>query len=463
MTALAGRLLGDAWAALEGPSDLLDRVRLGGPDHPLPSRLAVSALAQATAGAAGLAAAELASARGARLPGVQIDSRAAAVACRSERYLLLDGEPQVDWDPLSRFLPAVDGWVRLHGNYPHHRARLLAALGIAGDAPDLPMRVAEAVAGRPAAEVEEAIFARNGVAAAVRAPSEWAAHPQGAAVSQLPLLALRRVGAAPPWPLPPAPDRPLLPAAGLRVLDLTRVLAGPVCCRTLAFLGADVLRVDNPRLPEIRGHHLDTGWGKRSALLDLADSGDLATFERLLAGADAVVTGYRPGALDGLGLSPEALIERRPGLVVGTLSAWSRTGPWADRRGFDSLVQAATGIARVEGGPSPEPGTMPAQALDHGTGYLLAAAILRALAQRTTEGGSWHAQLSLAQTACWLLNAPHVPEPQGDPIDPSPWLEEVDTPAGRITHALPPIELTGGPTTWEHPVVPWGSSTAFWR
>ncbi|MBO0690684.1 MAG: hypothetical protein J2P40_14075, partial [Candidatus Dormibacteraeota bacterium] len=170
--ALAGRLLEEAWRALGGPPELLDRVRLGGPARPLPSRLAVSALAQGTAAAAGLAAGELAAARGAPLPGVQIDSRAAAVAFRSERHLLLDGEPQVDWDPLSRFLPAADGWVRLHGNYPHHRARLLAALGIREDAPDLPARVAEAVAGRPASEVEAAIFAQSGVAAAVRSPSE---------------------------------------------------------------------------------------------------------------------------------------------------------------------------------------------------------------------------------------------------------------------------------------------------
>ncbi|MDR0360235.1 MAG: CoA transferase, partial [bacterium] len=145
------------------------------------------------------------------------------------------------------------------------------------------------------------------------------------------------------------------------------------------------------------------------------------------------------------------------------LSAWGRSGPWADRRGFDSLVQAASGIARVEAGEAQEPAAMPAQALDHGTGYLLAAAVLRALARRTVEGGSWHAQLSLAQTACWLLGAPHEPEPWSDPVDPSPWLEVVDTPAGRVTHALPPIGLAGGPVTWEHPVVPWGSSAAFWR
>jgi crotonobetainyl-CoA:carnitine CoA-transferase CaiB-like acyl-CoA transferase len=255
-----------------------------------------------------------------------------------------------------------------------------------------------------------------------------------------------------------------LPLAGVTVLDLTRVLAGPVCTRILAFLGADVLRVDSPRLLEFPEQHLDTGFGKRSALLDLRQPGDLATFERLLAGADVVVTGYRPGALDALGLHPRALLERRPGLVVASLSAWGRNGPWADRRGFDSLVQAASGIGRVEGGDAERPGALPAQALDHGTGYLLAAAVLRALALRATRGGTWRAQLSLAQTAHWLLGAPRDPEPgAAEGFDPTPWLATVDSPMGRVTHALPPIALQGGPRTWAEPVLPWGSSPAFWR
>ncbi|MYR64088.1 hypothetical protein GTY54_50435, partial [Streptomyces sp. SID625] len=199
-----------------------------------------------------------------------------------------------------------------------------------------------------------------------------------------PLVERGRLGAARARVLPSLTGTPLLPAAGVRVLDLTRVIAGPVATRTLALLGADVLRVDPPHLPELADQHADTGFGKRSAALDPAT--DRAAFEELLAGADVVVTGYRPGALDRFGLSPEALAERRPALVVAELSAWGAYGPWARRRGFDSLVQVATGIAAVEGGDG-RPGALPAQALDHGTGYLLAAAVLRALTEQSHDGG----------------------------------------------------------------------------
>ncbi|MCZ9339719.1 CoA transferase, partial [Streptomyces sp. TRM76130] len=178
-----------------------------------------------------------------------------------------------------------------------------------------------------------------------------------------------------------------LSCAGLRVLDLTRVLAGPVATRTLALLGADVLRIDAPHLPESQDAHNDTGLGKRSATLDLGDAAGRRIFEGLLHGADVVVTGYRPGALDRFGLSPEALAGRRPGLVIGQLSAWGHDGPWHGRRGFDSLVQAATGIAELEGSPD-SPGALPAQALDHGTGYLLAAGVLRALTEQHRAGGT---------------------------------------------------------------------------
>ncbi|WP_211303290.1 CoA transferase, partial [Streptomyces milbemycinicus] len=199
---------------------------------------------------------------------------------------------------------------------------------------------------------------------------------------------------------PPAP----LPASGVRVLDLTRVIAGPVATRTLALLGADVLRIDSPHLPEDPDAHADTGFGKRSTRLDLADPQDRQTFEELLGHADVVVTGYRPGALDRFGLAPDALLERRPGLVVAQVSAWGWSGPWAGRRGFDSLVQAACGIAALEATPDGHPGVLPAQALDHGTGYLLAAGVLRSLAERQESGGGRHLRFSLTATASWLMH-----------------------------------------------------------
>lgn len=253
-------------------------------------------------------------------------------------------------------------------------------------------------------------------------------------------------------PLAAAP----LPAAGVRVLDLTRVIAGPVATRTLALLGADVLRVDSPRLPEAEDAHADTGFGKRSTRLDLADPADRAAFEVLLATADAVVTGYRPGALDAYGLAPDALLERRPGLIVAQLNAWGWTGPWAGRRGFDSLVQAGVGIAAVEAGDGAgalgragRPGVLPAQALDHGTGYLIAAGVLRALTdQRTGRPGGRHLRYSLAGTASWLQHGIMPAPPLNDlPYEPERWLAETDSPYGRLRHALPRSPTPAHPPT----------------
>ncbi len=313
-----------AWDALGGDPALLPRlsnvVRTGA----LEARLPVRELARACVGACALAAAELGALRAGlpEVPEARVDDGAVATAFVSERHLLVDGRAPVSFAPLSRFWRTADGWVRTHANYPHHRARLLAALGTSDD----PASVAAALTERNAAEVEETVCAAGGLAVALRTPTEWAAHEQGAAVAARPLVERGRLDTARARVPAPIGTGPLLPAAGVRVLDLTRVIAGPVATRTLALLGADVLRVDGPRLPELADQHTDTGFGKRSAVLDLA--ADRGAFEELLADADVVVTGYRPGALDRFGLSPEALAERRPGVVVAQLSAWGAYGPW---------------------------------------------------------------------------------------------------------------------------------------
>jgi crotonobetainyl-CoA:carnitine CoA-transferase CaiB-like acyl-CoA transferase len=247
------------------------------------------------------------------------------------------------------------------------------------------------------------------------------------------------------------------------VLDLTRVIAGPVATRTLALLGADVLRIDSPRLPEIDDQHADMDFGKRSATLDLAARGDHTVFEELLAEADVVVTGYRPGALDRFGLSPQALAERRPGLVVAQLSAWGDYGPWSGRRGFDSLVQVATGIAEIEGSAQ-RPGALPAQALDHGTGYLLAAAVLRSLTEQTREGGTRLVRLALARTAAWLVDGPaHRDEEASDAsYEPGSWLAETDSDLGRLRYARSPVSFADGPPDWARPPGRWGTDPARW-
>ncbi|MDT0543829.1 CoA transferase [Streptomyces lonegramiae] len=447
-----------AWAALGGAPQLLQTVSYVPADGVLPSRLPVRELARATVGACSLAAAELGARRsGGAVPAVRVAEAAVGTAFVSERHLRIDGRKPVNFAPLSGFWRAADGWVRTHANYPHHRARLLAALGIAdeGDENALAKRLAEELAGRPAQWIQETVYEAGGLAVAVAPPAQTA---PGAAPT---LIESRQVGDAAPRPLPPAP----LPASGVRVLDLTRVIAGPVATRTLALLGAHVLRVDSPRLPEAADAHADTGFGKRSTRLDLADPRDRQTFEELLAHADAVVTGYRPGALDRLGLAPDALLERRPGLVVAQVSAWGWSGPWAGRRGFDSLVQAATGIAALEAGPDGHPGALPAQALDHGTGYLLAAAVLRALTERQESGGGRHLRLSLAATASWLMHGitPATPTtPPGDAYDPTPWLTERPAPYGRLRYARPPLGHADAPRDWSHPPTLWGTDRPMW-
>ncbi|MGW3207511.1 CoA transferase [Streptomyces sp. NPDC001135] len=452
-----------AWSALGGDPAAVTRVTTVPREGALPARLPVRELARACVGTCALAAAELAARRASlpEVPGVRVDDGAVAAAFHSERHLLVDGRPPVVFAPLSRFWRTADGWVRTHANYPHHRARLLGALGLPADA--TVETVAAGIAERPALEVEEAVHGAGGLAVALRTPEEWQAHEQAAEVAARPLVERERPTTAPARvlaPLDPA-AAPLLPAAGLRVLDLTRVLAGPVATRTLALLGADVLRLDAPWLPELPDQHADTGFGKRSATLDLGTDRD--TFEELLASADVVVTGYRPGALDRFGLSPEALFARRPGLVVAQVSAWGAYGPWGGRRGFDSLVQVATGIAATEGSTA-EPGALPAQALDHGTGHLLAAAVLRALTEQSYDGGGRWVRLALARTALWLTDGIRPTAATGAPYEgPQAWLAETGSPLGRLRHALPPVSFTGGPAGWARPPVPWGSDSARWR
>ncbi|MFK0155803.1 CoA transferase [Streptomyces sp. NPDC090493] len=450
------------WSALGGDPSLLSRVTTVTREGTLPARLPVRQLARACVGACALAAAELAARRtgAAEPPRVRVDDGAVAAAFTSERHLLVDGRAPVQFAPLSRFWRAADGWVRTHANYPHHGARLLRALGLPEHAS--PEEVAARIAARPALDVENTVYSAGGLAVALRSPGEWAGHEQAAAVAARPLVERGRLDTAHARVLPPlgAGAAPLLPAAGLRVLDLTRVLAGPVATRTLGLLGADVLRLDAPRLPELPDQHADTGFGKRSATLDLTT--DRAAFEELLAAADVVVTGYRPGALDRFGLSPEALAERRPGLVVAQVSAWGTYGPWGGRRGFDSLVQVATGIAETEG-PADRPGTLPAQALDHGTGYLLAAGVLRALTEQSYDGGSRFVRLALARTARWLTEELEPGPAAGEPYEgPDAWLAGTDSPLGRLRYARPPLSFAGGPADWARPPVPWGSSPARW-
>ena len=457
----AAGVLAQLWGWGGEDPTALEHVELTGGDPILPGNFKVATAAMATIAATGLVAAELWRLRTGRRQRVTVDARAAAAAFRSERYLRVDGEKPPDaWHPVAGYHRAGDGrFILLHANFPHLRAGILRVLGCA----ETREAVAEAVSAWKAAELEDTLAAAGLCATLARAPEEWRRHPQGEAVAGLPLFEIVRIGDAPPE----AAGRGDRPLGGVRVVDMTRVIAGPVCGRTLAAHGADVLLVTAEHLATIGVHVMDGGLGKRSARLDLRRAADAARLRALLREADVLCQSYRPGALAARGFSAEEVVRLRPGLVYVTLSAYGHVGPWRERRGFDSLVQSASGIAH-EGGVAAgldRPKPLPAQALDHATGYLAAFGAMVALARRAREGGSYLVRVSLAQTGRWLdglgrVDGQRVPDPTVDDVE--AYLETTPSPFGLLRHVAPPAKLAETPARWSRPPVPLGTDAPEW-
>ncbi len=438
----------------------------GGPEWPgqltvkdeggLPSAFAASDLAAASVGAACLAVAELVHARRGALPRAAVDRRLASFwfgsSIRPQGWALPPA-----WDAVAGDYRAADGWIKLHTNAPHHRAAALGVLGVPAERE----RVGQAVAAWTADALEAAIVGRGGCAAAMRGMAAWAAHPQGQAAAADPLLLIEpgEPGPAPGWTVPAG-----APLGGVRVLDMTRVLAGPVATRFLAGFGADVLRIDPPGWDE-PGLVPDVTLGKRCARLDLRQSEDRATWEGLLARADVLVHGYRPGALAGLGLDAARRRGLCPGLVDVSLDAYGWSGPWQGRRGFDSLVQMSCGIAEAGMGRAgrDRPTPLPVQALDHATGYMMAAAAVRGLTGRLSTGAGCAVRASLAGTAALLTSLPPgdagplAPETPGDLAKAAE-----DTAWGPALRVRPPGEVEGAPMRWRRAAKPLGSAAASW-
>jgi hypothetical protein len=446
-------LLNAAWSALDLPAASLDAVRLAG-EGDLPSYFPVTNLATASVAAAALAMRELMTAQGVPAGPVTVDRRLASMWFSWSIHPIGWERPPL-WDAVAGDYATADGWIRLHTNAPHHRAAALAVLGCAEERE----AVARTVAGWRGLALEEAIVAQGGCAAMMRSMAEWQAHPQGASVASEPLMAFTQAETTARAEWAWTAGRPL---AGLKVLDLTRVLAGPVATRFLAGYGADVLRIDPPSWNE-PGVIPEVTPGKRCARLDLKQAADRAIFENLLAEADVVVHGYRPAALERLGFGEQVRRQLNPGLVDVSLDAYGWTGPLAGRRGFDSLVQMSCGIAhhgmQMQGANKPVP--LPVQALDHATGYLMAAAVVRALIARLAEGRTLHARLSLARTARLLTEAPSTGlparalTPPGD-HDLAPQLEQTEW--GPARRYLPPVVIDGAPMVWTRPANGLGTS-----
>jgi crotonobetainyl-CoA:carnitine CoA-transferase CaiB-like acyl-CoA transferase len=477
-------------SALKLPSNAADAVRFAGVGD-LPSVYATTDLAAASVGAAALAIGQLIEAQGSARANVQVDRRLASLWFGWSLHPVGWERPPL-WDAVAGDYATADGWIRLHTNAIHHRDAALKVL----DCPVDRDAVARAVATWRGEELEAAVVAQGGCAAMMRSGAEWLAHPQGRALAAEPLIAIdtTQVGAqpslaaaasrsAPGSAWQPTPGRPL---AGLKVLDLTRVLAGPVATRFLAGYGADVLRIDPPGWSE-PGVIPEVSLGKRCARLDLHQPADRAIFEDLLAQADVLVHGYRPEALERLGYGGQFRRRLNPGLIDVSLDAYGWTGPLAGRRGFDSLVQMSCGIAQhgmaVRGANKPTP--LPVQALDHATGYFMAAAVVRGLMFRVTEGRAMRARLSLARTAKLLTDTPlhgiaadaaaaaaaampvaTAPGPMTISLtdvaeaDLSPLLEQTEWGPARRYHA--PAVVEGAPMAWDRPASSLGSSAPRW-
>jgi hypothetical protein len=391
--------------------------------------------------------------------------RHAALECCT--YYSLDGREPDMWDKLSGLYPCGEGskagWVRIHANFAHHRDGALRLLGLPEGPGTGRDDVTTALRGWSAQEFEDAAASAGLVVAALRSFEQWDVHPQGQAVARGPLMHFERIGDAAPRQLPPLPaeSRPL---QGLRVLDLTRILAGPVGARALAAYGADVLLVNSPHLPNIEAI-ADTSRGKLSALADLRADDDRRRFEQVLRDAHVFIQGYRPGGLEALGFGPHDVAALSPGCVMVSLSAYGPTGPWASRRGFDSLVQTATGFnhAEAQACGSQKPLAMPAQILDHASGYLIALGAQAALLRQMEEGGSWHVQVSLARTAQWLRGLGRVDKgfdaPQPDFSD---LLETSHSGWGELRALRHAAQFSATPAAWTRPSMPPGSHALAW-
>jgi crotonobetainyl-CoA:carnitine CoA-transferase CaiB-like acyl-CoA transferase len=445
------------WSAIGGDEQTIGSVSFTGTGG-LPSAYAVTDFAASAIATASLAIVELIRTSNGTTPSTVVDRRNTSLWFgMSLRPLGWQLPPP--WDPIAGDYRTSDGWIRLHTNAPHHRASAERVLGAHPDR-DAMARVVERWR---KGELEKAIVEAGGCAAEMRTAAEWAEHAQGRAVNAEPLAHIATPDSAPIRDWPVQPSRPL---RGLRVLDLTRVLAGPVATRFLAAFGADVLRIDPPGWDE-PGVVPEVTLGKLCARLNLHDGGDRRTFEALLSQADIVVHSYRPEALDRLGFDSARRRGLSPGLIDVCLDAYGWSGPWASRRGFDSLVQMSTGIADagMRWRKADRPVPLPVQALDHATGYLMAAVAIRAVTLRLKEGKGTAARLSLARTATLLQDVGTSDDrgelPPETSADVSSTVESTDW--GEARRVNPPVTIEGTPMRWDHPACKLGSSAAQWR
>lgn len=438
--------------------------QISGRDPVIATRFRAGEAAAAVLAANATAAADLWCARGGRPQRIEVDVRAAAASLVSFSYLRYQGGSfERRAQPTTALYRARDGqWIHLHGGFSS-REGTLALLRCDDDS----AAIAKAVESWEAQELEDALAERAVCGAKLRSADEWSFHPQGIALGRVPVVEMLRIGdaAREPLPGPRADEHGARPLSGVHVLDLTRVLAGPTCARTLAEHGAEVLHVRSPKLPSIEPFVIDTNPGKRSCYLELDRKEDLKQLRALVRDAHVFSQGYRPGALARRGFAPEALAQMRPGIIVVSIDCYGHEGPFAGRPGWEQLAQTVTGMAHEHAGDQ-HPALVPAAVNDYTTGYLGALGVMCALARRAIEGGSWHVRVSLARTAMWIMSLPRVaPDaiPAGlDAAAIAPWIIEMDSAWGRISRLGPIARMSETPPRWDIPPAPLGSDPPGW-
>lgn len=439
-----------------------DAVEIDGSDPCLDTPFRVGEVCAGVLAAQGIAFSKLWQMRGGAAQRVKVDVRAAALATFGIAYQAQQGYPiplpEPDY-PTVGLYPTRDGrFVLINGGYPRLRDGLLELL----DCADSRLALERAIGSHESAELEDSIAAHGLCGAIVRTPEEWRAHPQGKAVASLPVVEIGKIGDTAPMPFP----RGRRPLEGVRVLDLTHVIAGPTCAKSLAEQGATVLHITCPRRPRLLPFDVDTGHGKLSAFLDLAQAQDHDTLKSLVKSADVFSDSYRPGKIAGFGFSPEALARMRPGIVAVSVCCYGAAGPWRMRPGFEQLAQAATGMA-VAQGTADRPELAPTYPNDYITGFLAAFGVLVALIRRAREGGSYHVQVSLCRTATWLqefgtVDRASLPPPPLPPDYAKQFILESECAFGKLRFFGPVLQMSETPPRWDLPSAPLGAHPARW-
>lgn len=442
-------------------------VTIVGDDPVLPSPHHLGEGAAVARALTGVAAADLWRLRGGERQPIVVDAAHAAASLRSYMHTVPVDEARrmplsagVSTERVIGIFPTGDGrHVQLHGSF-HDGPAVLEVLGLSS--PATHDEIADATARWSAFELEDAFIERRLCGGVVRSADEWREHPQGRALEGRPVVTITRTGDAPPEPMP-AGDRPL---SGVRVVDLTRVLAGPTIAKTLAEHGADVLHVSAPGLERGGPFEIDTGIGKRQAHVDLRDPVGTSTMRRLLRDADVFSQGYRRGTLARRGFGPEDVANLRPGIVCVSENCYGPVGPWAERPGWEQLAQAATGMSFREGQEAEDgaPRLAPAAVNDYTTGFFGAYGAMVALARRATDGGSWHVEVSLSTTSSWYLSLGDDLDPSAAaPLDASSFLDEMDTDSvGRLRFLRPAVQLPVTPPRWDLPPALQGTHEPVW-